>query len=91
MRSCPAPITGKGSGVTYVLLARNKTRPREFFLPGPDSSLCARPRVRDAKYNSLHCSGAVQGLRVIQEQRANAKVEPLPRISPNGYSPFLET
>jgi hypothetical protein len=28
---------------------------------------------------------------VIREQRANAKIEPLPRISANGSSPFLET
>jgi hypothetical protein len=34
MRSCPAPITSTRTAVTYVLLARNKTRPHGFFLPG---------------------------------------------------------
>jgi hypothetical protein len=33
----------------------------------------------------------MEGLPVIREERANAKVEPLPRISANGSSPFLET
>ena len=45
MRSCAVPITGTRSAVTYVLLARNKTRPRGFFLPGPVSSRCARPSI----------------------------------------------
>jgi hypothetical protein len=48
MRSCAAPITTTGSAVKYVLLTRNKTRPRGFFLPGHGFVT-----VRQAE----HCSG----------------------------------
>ena len=45
MRFCATPITSTRSAVTYVLLARNKTRPRGFFLPGTVSSRCAGPGI----------------------------------------------
>ena len=62
--------------------------PVNFGLTGP---ICARA-------NKVHIllGLAARGhhdwpvKRVIREQRANAKVEPLPRISANRFSPFLE-
>jgi len=51
MRSWAAPIANTRSAVTYVLLARNKTRPRGFFLPGHSFVT-----VRQAE----DCSGAVR-------------------------------